>query len=223
MRCGIKIGIFALLLGLTGLAQAKSDGTGFYVGAQLGLSNTHNKSTQLYTTDPNTGDKIPVPPNTLSSPSNTGGGFRFYVGDTFTPHFGAEIGYNYFSPSKYGSPPSPYDKQIPNGASVQEYAVDFDAVANYRFWDVFGVFGKAGIAVLRENLSSSLVNTGQSQNYTTIRPLIAVGVSYNLTDSLMLDLTDMEINGGGKVQKISFISFGISYHAVDPICGQFLC
>src|SRR5690348_14145117 len=90
------LGMSAMLLGTT-LAHATS--TGWYVGAQLGESNTHNKKQTVYTVSGK-------PPTLIVSPSNTGMGERLFFGYNFNQYAAFETGYTHYAASTYSVPAS---------------------------------------------------------------------------------------------------------------------
>ena len=57
----------------------------------------------------------------------------------------------------------------------------------------------------------------------TMRPLFGGGLSFNFTPNIMVELTASRITSGGVVPNSDLISIGLSYHAVDLYCGQFMC
>jgi hypothetical protein len=69
-------------------------------------------------------------------------------------------------------------------------------------------------------LTSSLT-TGTQAN--AFRPLIGIGVSYDLSQNWVADFSGTRVTKGSGILSADFFSLGISYHVVDEYCGQFLC
>ncbi len=204
------ISIFALWVVSTSAAFAISEG--FYVGAQAGYTNTHNKSQYI----PNG-----VPGAISVSPKTTNGGARLFLGYALNPYAAFEMGYTYFGPAKYTSS----QLNLNSTPAVRESAVDFDGKLMYAFYGV-GVYGKAGLAYMRVSQSGNLspaVNNGGGGTNQGVRPLVGVGVSYQL-QNWIADLSWTRIiSSGSTIQSADFIAVGLAYSIVDKHCGQFLC
>lgn len=205
-----KFWLMILLSSLAATAYAVEEG--FYLGAQAGRSNTHNTSRDV-TTD--SGAVVNV------TPTNTGFGGRLFLGYSANPYVAMEGGWTYFAPSTYSVPGDSCDDP-----SIQESAFDVVGKGTWPIYD-FGVFAKAGMAFTFQKSSGSLIaaNTtcGSSSIEKSIRPVVGVGVSYDLTQNWVTDLSWTRIIGSGSFKNADLIALGISYHFVDKRCGQFLC
>lgn len=194
--------------------QAAPD-AGFYYGGQVGASNTHNVARDVETGG--------TPPVVNVTPKNTGLGARLYVGYSGNQYIGGELGWTYYAPSTYDTGVSPSC----DNSSIRENAVDLVAKGTFPI-QKFGLFGKAGVALANINMSGRLTNDtldscASTQSSTSVRPVIGIGASYDLTQNWIADLTWSRIVGGGDMKNADLIAIGISYHFVDAKCGQFLC
>jgi hypothetical protein len=188
-------------------AAAFATGAGFYIGGQAGLSNTHNPTQTVYVT-----------PNVTVSPSNTGPGMRLFAGYGFNQYAAFEGGFTQYYSSKYSV--------SGNNPTIQENGIDMVAKGMYPIYSV-AVFGKAGIAFIRQSISGALNPNpgGKASSSIFVYPTVALGVSYDFSQNWVGDLSFSRVLKikSGSLQNADFISFGISYHFVDVYCGQFLC
>ncbi len=205
------------ILGFTFSAYAVQ--SGFYMGGQLGETNTHNKNHEF---------KLSDGTMTTTKPSTTGLGAGIFTGYQFNPYAAMEFGFIQYAPSTYK--PAGDVSGVCGNPQIRENALNLLAKGTLPF-DNFGLFGKAGMAYLRSSPSGSLSNDAMdggcnsSGNHTTstIRPMLALGVSYDVTQNWVADLSFSRVFGGGNVQSADFVALGISYHFVDKMCGQFIC
>lgn len=204
--------LFAVLSGL--IITAHATGAGFYMGGQVGQSNTHNTAEDVHTGG--------IPPIVNVSPSNTGLGARLFLGYSANPYVGMEGGYTYFAPSTYSIPNS----SVCGDPSIQEHAFDVVGKGTFPIKN-FGAYMKAGIAFTSSTSSGRLLDPNSSchsqSTQRSIRPTVALGVSYDLTQNWVSDFSWTRIVGGGTFKNADLIALGISYHFVDARCGQFLC
>lgn len=153
------LGIMAMCITTTAFAS----GAGYYFGAQLGQSNLNNKTRIVYIT-----------PSVSANPSNTGLGGRIFAGYGINKYAAFEMGFTRYSPSTY----SVSSTLLTNDPTIRENGADFVAKGIYTFSYGFGVFGKAGVAFIRQSLGGSLNSSPDHSNGTStfIRPTAALGV-----------------------------------------------
>lgn len=211
-----KYGMLISLLAMTATTYA-AQGEGFYVGGQLGYTNVKNNPKNLQTMSGTT---------VLVHPKNTGLGGRFFFGYNVNQYGAFETGWTYFAPSTY----DPKNSTICGTPSIRQNSLDILAKGMIPFSSTnFDVFGKAGFAIVRNSMAGSLknatVNPCGSTNgtTTTVRPVMAIGASYALTQNWIADLSWTRIFGGGTIKTSDLYALGIAYHIVDTKCGQFLC
>lgn len=240
----MKIKIRNILLGAAVIAMshlAYAVDPGFYMGSDFGVSNLNNKS-QTILLDP-FGDTQTV------SASNKGIGIRLFMGGEFNQYGGIEGGFAHYASSTYGSVPYTGYMLNPAGVLVQttsvitkptikEYGFDLEGKAKYPIGK-FAVFGKLGFAYIRKTASGILATcTGNasvptpcsetspvtnSEQSNAFRPLVAIGASYDISQTFVADVSATRITKGSGIQNLYFYSVGFSYHLVDTYCGQFIC
>jgi opacity protein-like surface antigen len=142
------------------------------------------------------------------------------VGGEITKYFGLEFGLTHYAASNYKAPTG-------DTASIHTTAFDFEALGLYPFsTSGFSVFGKLGFSYLRAVQSRKLTvpGSGDASTNSGLHPLVGVGVSYDLTQNWVLDLsTTRVISRSSALPSPTLTALGISYHFTDKYCGQFLC
>lgn len=205
--------IAAIILALSTNTFAVRNGP--YFGLQLGQSNAHNSTATVVTDDLSL---IQV------SPSNTGFAGRLIIfGYNFNPYAAWEFGWSHFAASTYK-----VSGDSGNNPAIRQSGFDLVAKGIFPFADTgFDVFAKGGIAIMRSSTSATILTSqntnGHGSTSTSVRPLLGVGVSYDITQNWVADLSLSHVFSGGNVKSIDFFGVGITYHFVDQYCGQFLC
>lgn len=217
----------ALTLGVTTLAYAVAPGA--YMGLNVGRSNLNNKNQVLQTGG--------TPPTINATAQNTGAAVRFFGGYHFNNYGAFEFGFDHYASTTYSGVPSTLTS---NNPSIHEYGFDMQGKGIVPAGPV-SVFGAAGFAYVRSTSSGSLQtcaeapgrspsfpcsNTTGVHNTTqtnAFRPLLGIGVSYDVSQNWVAEGAYTRILGGSGIQSITMMSLGISYHFVDTYCGQFLC
>ncbi len=204
-----KISGGIVLLSLAGIVEAT--GAGGYFGLMLGQSNLNGQD-QTITLSPGLTTKV--------QPEGSGVGARLFAGYGMNQYFALEGGFTYFSAMDY--------KTTIISNSIKTDAASFDLLGKimFPFADTgFGIFGKVGGAYFvtksNGNIDGFRIDTESS---SVFRPVVGLGVSYDLTQNWVADLSYTSVRYSTSVIKNpSFIALGISYHLLDPKCGQFLC
>lgn len=220
MRFGFLKGLLALLLGTalitkgnaaTDMTNVTAGVVGNYFGIQFGNTTVHAEDLQLPNSD---GDLV------LTRPSRKGFGTRVFWGYRFINYLALEGGYTYFSPAVYN---------ITNGNSPEVRLQAIDIVGKGilpLFWGL-DVYAKAGPAIVAWKqgglLAPNPLSSHDGAHGITVRPEFVLGASYAFTPNFTVDLSATLITQGSKVPKTNFYAIGLSYHAVDLYCGQFLC
>ncbi len=189
---------------------------GMYMGLAAGPATNSGGTQQLQV------DGSPTP--TAANPRSTQFGSRLYIGYDIGQYAGIEAGLDYFSTINY--------KTVDNvttcsSANVQVRDIDFLAKGRMPI-KMFDIYGKAGVAVTYINESGDLSpqldkHCGEASNLIKYRPMMSVGVSYDLSQNWVVDASWSRIQVGSAVSSIDFYALGFSYHFVDIYCGQFLC
>lgn len=202
----------SLVVGTVSIAHAMAVGP--YFGLQIGQSNTNNEAKLVYTGA--------TPPTVLVTPENKGISERLLLfGYQFNNYGAFELGYTHYSPSNYKIPVT---NTVSGTPQIRENGVDIMGKLIWPVYQQFSIFGKAGITLMRASSSGSLTPpTERSGTQKSVRPTLAVGASYDISQSWQTDLTYTYVLSGGGVKQISFLALGLTYHFVDYYCGQFLC
>lgn len=207
-----------IAFGLTSVSYAAEEG--FYIGAAAGATDQHNNSRTLLTNSD--------PAMVTVNPSNRGIGERFFMGYAINKYASFEGGFTHYGAASYKVPQT----VACNNPTVNENGIDMEGKGTVPLAN-FGIFGKAGFSVIRQTLSGSLVagsnsispcGTGGGSGATTsVRPLVGLGVSYDINENWSTDLFWTRVLSGGGIHAADFVGLGIAYHAVATHCGQFLC
>jgi opacity protein-like surface antigen len=196
--------------------------TGFYMGAQVGATKQNNKTRTIV----NNGE----PALLTVKPSNTGIGERLFMGININKNAGVEWGFTHYGAATYKVPQT----VACSNPSVNLNALDLEGKGMMNVSSSFSLFGKAGMSFARQTVSGSLAQSNQAitpcggsgssaSSTTSIKPLIGLGMSYDLNPNWVADVSWTRILGGGGIQAADFMGLGISYHFTDKYCGQFLC
>lgn len=188
---------------------------GFYMGLMLGPATNTASEQQAQTVGSGT---------TLVTPRTKQFGTRLYLGNKMSQYAGYELGIDYITKINFDT------KNVTTcgSPSASMRAFDFLGKGTLPIGSAFDVFGKAGVGYMYTTTSGSLNpdptrSCGRSKHQGQVRPIFAVGASYDLTQNWVSDLTWTRYMVGGTIKNIDAYSIGISYHFVDTYCGQFLC
>lgn len=204
----IKKTVFLALL-MTGAAHAT--GQGGYFGLMVGQSNLGGQN-QTVTIAP--GVNVDV------KPQGTGVGTRLFAGYNMNPYAAIEGGFTYYSSMTYNT------TIISNNLKTRAGSFDLLGKGILPIADSgFGVFAKLGFAYMYTKTTGKVQNTEQPTTTATgFRPAAGLGVSYDISQNWVADLSYTTIRySNSQVKNPSLIALGISYHLLDPVCGQFLC
>ena len=219
----LSLGIVMWSFATTGYAVE----SGFYMGVQIGNSKVNNGASTVQINSHKIGP-IKVYGTEVVTPSNTGMAERIYVGGQYNPFAAVELGFTHYAPSTFNvtAPTS----TLTGNPQIRTIAIDLVGKGIFPVGNSgFGIFGKAGLAAASQSKSGSLqVNSlgqpisGQG-NKTSANLIYGLGVSYDVTQSWVADLTWSQIKAAGGIPTSTFLALGFSYHIVQKKCGQFLC
>lgn len=236
------------ILGFSSFAAAEAPG--FYLGAQAGygwqsVNDPHLQS--LLSTNLNSISSF----SNSSNKSGFAGGA--YAGYQWNDYWGTELGYLYFPNATYNSSvsgsvaaPPPHSNQplsTVQSAEVKskEQAIDLMVKGMVPFGSGFGGYGKLGAAYVQNQLSGSsttstvitntpnvpaFISTGRnlSQSIHEIKPVAALGLTYDFNDALVADLSYTYLFGGAgtsnnnlgnnsnNVPRASMVALGLTYY-----------
>jgi opacity protein-like surface antigen len=193
---------------------------------------------QDYSLPAGPGLPLPSPTFTPVTPKSTQFATRAYLGYQFSRIAAFELGFQFYSTIKYDA------KHVATlgdpTVRVRDVDLLFKGIIPFRDW--FDVFAKAGIGYTYVTTGSAFnpsiqntpanTTTGQpatstivtrNEYITKVSPIISIGADYNINQNWVADITYTNMQVGNKVNSVSNISIGFSYHFVDKYCGQFLC
>jgi len=195
---------------ISAVSVAQATASGMYIGWMLGQPNYHTQNQTVF-----------VPVSTTLTPPSSGLGTRFYLGGNFNKYFGMEGGLAYYFSSTYKA-----SNGFSSSVRTKAGSVDLLGKAMFPFAETgFDVFGKFGFASFLSHtggrVNSVLIPSSKT---TAIRPALGLGVSYDINQHWVADLSYTRIFiKSTYVSNPDFIALGISYHVLDAVCGQFLC
>lgn len=205
----------ALTVVATVAINAHAVNPGLYMGFMFGPSTNDADSLQAMTA-PGSG----APAFVNADPKGQQFGSSIYLGYKFNRWAAFEGGLYYFTGIGYDT----HGFDTCSGTNQRVRSIYFDGKVDYTFWDTFGVFGKAGVAVTYLATSGAF-NPPTCQNVynNKFTPTFSVGISYDINQSWVADLSANRILVGSFINNVTFYGIGLSYHFVDRYCGQFLC
>jgi opacity protein-like surface antigen len=218
MQKKILTWLISMLMLVSYVEWAYAVAPGFYIGLMTGPAGNTSGSEQVLAQDLTT--------ILTANPQSRQYGTRFLLGYKINRYAGIESGiFTFFSSVNYNTPDN---TKACGGLSTRTRMFDVVAKGMLPLGDYFDVFGKAGAAVTYISTSGGLRSSvdngcGKSNHDIKIRPALAVGASYNLSQSWVVDLSWTRFMVGGIINSMNLYALGISYHFVDQYCGQFLC
>jgi OOP family OmpA-OmpF porin len=180
-------------IGFTVNASAASDG--FYLSGQAGIGYIENYSADDFETV-----------TSVDNSNNDDLAGRISAGYQFNQNWAGEAGFTDFSSTKI--------QNINNidglNGHVSQYAIDLLAKGMLPLANGFGTYAKAGAAYVNANPSSGLTLEGSENR---IAPVGAVGVSYDITNSIPVDLSVTRYQElGGSIPSATLLALGVAYH-----------
>jgi len=188
----------ALTLCLTNIANATVPGP--YVGGQFGYGNTDYAWQDGWNFN-------------STSTDSSGPAGRIFGGYQFNRYFTIELGYLQFSAAhvKYYNI---FTGQQSYSGSVNENAIDLMAKGILPITDKFNAYAKLGAAYVTAKTTYVPYDSFMiGETYHEVLPAGAIGISYDITPNVPVDLSYMHIQHGGDIDySAEFFSLGIAYH-----------
>jgi opacity protein-like surface antigen len=188
---------------------------GLYMGLMFGPSTNSADTVQAQVED--------EPFTTTATPKKNQFGTRVYLGYQTNKFFAVEGGLTYFSQIGYST--NGVDTCSGSHAQVSTFDILGKGILPL---GKLGIYGKAGVIVSYTqstgDLNPDLTSTcGKSDHSVNARPGFGAGISYDLSQNWVADVSWNRFMVGGVVNSIDYYALGFSYHFVDKYCGQFLC
>ena len=143
-----------------------------------------------------------------------GNQWRLQVGYKFNPYFALEGGYIDFGKTEFTSTGGTLTG--PASGTVKAGGIDIAALGILPVTENFSVFGKAGLVAAKVKSSLDVTPPGDTKS-NVVAPLVGLGVSYKLNDSLDLRAEYDYVHKLGKsgtTDKLTsnMLSAGLVYH-----------
>jgi OmpA-OmpF porin, OOP family len=182
------------LYSFPGLTQASIPG--FYILGQIGSGNTHAEA----------GNAAAISvDNRVVFTGRLAGGYQF------NQNLALEIGYTRFSDVKFLGVGGILGQDV----SLQEKALDFLMKPIFPLSTNFNVYAKLGLAYVKAN-GSAFSNGVNYLNYSDCwDPTLGLGLSYDITPNVLLDLAWMRLQSAGgnnSIPSADFYSVGLAYY-----------
>ena len=189
---------------------------GFYLGMMFGPATNSGETRQA--------QLMNVPATVEATPRSTQYGSSLLLGYKVNQYAGSEFGFTYYSGIDYDT------KDLQTCSSANTRVRDLHALfrGSFPLGTSFDVFGKAGVALVYQTTSGALnpdfsQECGDSKVSNKPSGSFALGVSYDLSQNWVSDVSVNTLLAGGAAGNVTWYALGITYHFVDTYCGQFLC
>ncbi len=201
------------------MSAVYATGQGGYFGLMLGQSNLNGQN-QTFTVPTSF-----VPSGVVTvKPQGTGIGSRLFAGYNMNEYAALEAGFTFYSSMSYKT------SGVTNSLKTRAASFELLGKGMIPFSDTgFAAFAKLGGAYFATKTTGKVENSVISisiptQSSSVFRPVVAIGVSYDMTQNWVADLSYTSIRySNSQIKNPSFLALGISYHLLDAKCGQFLC
>ncbi len=203
------LGKAALLTSMMSTAYAID--TGGYFGLMVGQSNLNGQN-QTITIAPGVTEQV--------KPEGSGVGTRLFAGYSMNRYAAIEGGFTYYSSMTYQT------QIFTNNLKTRAASFDLLGKGTIPIAETgFGLFAKLGGAYFAAKTNGKVEGVELSSSTSSVfRPEVAIGVSYDMTQNWVADLSYSSLRySNSQIKNPSLIALGISYHLGDPVCGQFLC
>lgn len=169
---------------------------GFYILGQLGTADTHQEASNAAALSIN---------SKMAFTGRIAGGYQFNQNVAF------EIGYTRFSDVDFSGVGG-----VPGAnVSLSEKAIDFMAKPMLPISSNVNLYAKLGLAYLKAN-GSAVVNGRNYLGYSdSWNPSFGVGLSYDITPFVPIDLAwtrIQSVGGGNSIPSTDFYSIGLAYY-----------
>ena len=172
---------------------------GIYLGVQLGNSQTHYGLSGF---DTDTGG---TENGTVTS---SGFGESGLLGYKFNRYFATEAGYTHYGTTNASDLTYSDGNQNKSG-EITENSVDLAIKGIWPLAKEVDLYGKIGAAYL---WTHTKITTGYSKNRSTVKPLVAIGADYNISDNFVFDVSYNHIQSNSTIKSADLIGVGFYYY-----------
>ncbi len=197
VRNKFLIGVILAGLASAGTGVANATLPGYFVGGQLGWSDTHFGASDLRKAGNFTSASI----------DDSGLAGRVFTGYQLDQNYGLELGYTRFATASVTKATSSSSGNSVNG-HIHEYAIDALGTASLPMGNGFSVGGGLGLAYIKTHGNSNIIS-----NQSRFNPEIAVKAAYDVTANTNVFAGWNRIQKvGGSIPSTDLISAGIQYN-----------
>lgn len=197
---------------------------GMYMGVMTGPATNSAKDVNAAVA-PGTQQPLTFTPVT---PKSNQWGTAVFLGYKNNQYIGSELGVDYFTSVSYSSKTN---TPTAGGTSARVRDIHVLLRGSLPLTNTVEVFAKLGPAFEYITTSGGLsqptiidgVPTYKSKHQTKIAVMTGIGISWEMNQSWVTDLTLSMLPVGSVIKNVTWIAVGLSYHFVDRYCGQFLC
>ncbi len=195
----IGIGV-ATAGGLPSKSQTQTP-LGFYIGVQLGASETHYGLSAFENTDTN---------NQVLNGTVTSSGFgqRGLVGYRFTKNWAAEAGYSHYSTTT-GDALTYSNGTTGVSGNLKEDSYDAYVKGILPLANEVDLYAKVGVAHV---LAKTKTSAGFSKTRSGTKPAFAGGATYNVNNNFAVDASYNRIQSSGKIKSADLFTVGFYYY-----------
>lgn len=198
-------------LSVVGINVASADGLpskshiqtplGFYVGVQLGASETHYGLSAFENTNTN---------NEVLNGTVTSSGFgqRSLVGYRFTKNWAGEVGYGHYSTTT-GDALTYSNGTTGVSGNLKEESYDAYVKGILPLADEVDLYAKAGAAYVSAKTKTS---AGFSKTRSGVKPAFAGGATYNVDNNFAVDVSYNRIQSSGRIKSADLFTVGFYYY-----------
>jgi hypothetical protein len=145
---------------------------------------------------------------------------RLYGGYQFNPYFALETGFTQFNKTDFSGDAYVIvdDVRLPAGTvsgEITERAVDLVGKATLPLQYGFGLYAKAGLALITSDRHTTEVPTGitfDTNSYQAVRPTYGAGIDYTIPNTALdVEVFYSEIAGRGLIKTASLWGGGLAY------------
>lgn len=193
--------VFSLGLAAQSPVSSSQYPHGFYIGAQLGSTETHYGLSGFDNTDSN---------NAVQNGTVTSSGFgqRGLIGYRFTKYVAAEAGYTHYDTAK-GDNLSYGNNVTGQSGKIKEQSFDLYVKGILPLAEEVDVYAKLGAAAISSKVTST---EGFSKSRSATRPAFGGGATYNIAKDFATDVSYSRVQGSGRIKSADFVSVGFYYY-----------
>lgn len=162
---------------------------GFYVGTQLGASDTHYQPTDIDTV-------------TSAQVNHTGFAGRIYAGYQWNANWAAELGYTHYANTHFSEL-----NETGQSGRIVEQATDLIGMVILPFKPC-AVYAQAGVAHINADQQGNLPGADK----TVFSPKYGVGIRYDVIQNVPIEITWSRVQENGWIKSADLVSLGIAYH-----------